>query len=32
MKLILNGGGDGTDLWSSYEWSKSSQFNYFVAN
>jgi hypothetical protein len=23
---------DGTDLWSSYEWSKSSQFNYFVAN
>lgn len=30
--VIVDPARDGTDLWSSYEWSKSSQFNYFVAN
>lgn len=30
--IIVDPARDGTDLWSSYEWSKSSQFNYFVAN
>lgn len=29
---IVDPARDGTDLWSSYEWSKSSQFNYFKAN
>ncbi|MBP3462981.1 MAG: hypothetical protein J6K45_00620 [Clostridia bacterium] len=29
---IVDPARDGTDLWSSYEWSKSSQFNYFTAN
>lgn len=30
--VIVDPARDGTDLWSSYEWSKSSQFNYFAAN
>ena len=30
--VIVDPARDGTDLWSSYEWSKSSQFNYFVTN
>jgi hypothetical protein len=29
---IVDPARDGTDLWSSYEWNKSSQFNYFKAN
>ena len=29
---IVDTGSNGTDLWSSYEWSKSSQFNYFMVN
>ena len=29
---IVDPGSNGTDLWSSYEWSKSSQFNYFMVN
>ena len=29
---IVDSGSNGTDLWSSYEWSKSSQFNYFMVN
>lgn len=29
---IVDPARDGTDLWSYYEWSKSSQFNYFKAN
>lgn len=29
---IVDLGSNGTDLWSSYEWSKSSQFNYFTVN
>ena len=29
---IVDQGSNGTDLWSSYEWSKSSQFNYFMVN
>ena len=27
--VIVDPARDGTDLWSSYEWNKSSQFNYF---
>ena len=30
--VIVDPARDGTDLWSSYEWSKSSQFNYFMVN
>ena len=29
---IVDPESNGTDLWSSYEWSKSSQFNYFMVN
>lgn len=29
---IVDPAKNGTDLWSSYEWNKSSQFNYFKAN
>ena len=29
---IVDPGSNGTYLWSSYEWSKSSQFNYFMVN
>lgn len=29
---IVDPARDGIDLWSSYEWNKSSQFNYFKAN
>lgn len=29
---IVDPASDKTDLWSAYEWSKSSQFNYFKAN
>lgn len=29
---IVDPGSNGTDLWSSYECSKSSQFNYFMVN
>lgn len=30
--IIVDPASDGTDLWSSYEWGKTSQFNYFKAN
>ena len=30
--VIVDPASDKTDLWSAYEWSKSSQFNYFKAN
>lgn len=30
--IIVDSASDGTDLWSSYEWGKTSQFNYFKAN
>ena len=30
--VIVDPGRDGNDLWSLYEWNKSSQFNYFSAN
>lgn len=30
--VIVDPGSYSTDLWSSYEWNKLSQFNYFVAN
>lgn len=29
---IVEPGSNGTDLWSLYEWNKSSQFNYFMVN
>lgn len=30
--IIVDPASDGTDLWSSYEWGKTSRFNYFKAN
>lgn len=30
--IIVDPASDGTDLWSPYEWGKTSQFNYFKAN
>ena len=30
--IIVDPASDGIDLWSSYEWGKTSQFNYFKAN
>ena len=30
--ITVDPASDGTDLWSSYEWGKTSQFNYFKAN
>ena len=30
--IIVDPASDRTDMWSAYEWSKTTQFNYFKAN